>query len=523
MTTSLIPTYKDLSFYSNPESNEIRYNQLAEEFNKNFNAKPDFFARSPGRVNLMGDHIDYNFFSVLPMAIDVDVVAAVKRDDSRTVIITNTDSVNFAKETFELPQDGSEITIDQEAFSWGNYFKCGFIVAHKYILENRPDLVSDGSKPLKGLKITFNGTVPTGGGLSSSAAFCVASTLAVLRANGIDNVSKADLTRITVVSEHYVGVNTGGMDQCASVYGEVSKALLIHFKPKLLGIPFGFPKISKDDELTFLISNSLQKANKHETAPIHYNLRVVEMAIASDILSKKLNINPPRDSNLSTSSLRGVMDAYFTEIKKQDKWDADDFQTGIDRLRALLELIEDKAIFTDEQKIGFTVEDAAKTLGLDETEFQTAYLTKFPVRFELLKLYQRTKHVFAESLRVLECLSLFHQFKQSSENPQQFLEAFGKIMNESQVSLDTLNNSSNEKLNEICSIALKNGSYGSRVTGAGWGGSIVHLTTTKNLQKLVNALTTEYYKVEFPEISQEELNEAIVDSKPAAGSCVVLL
>lgn len=89
-------------------------------------------------------------------------------------------------------------------------------------MEKYPEKVAGGSKPLKGLYITFDGTVPTGGGLSSSAAFCVASTLAVLKANGVDSISKADLTRITVVSEHYVGVNTGGMDQCASVYGEAS-------------------------------------------------------------------------------------------------------------------------------------------------------------------------------------------------------------------------------------------------------------------------------------------------------------
>ena len=120
--------------------------------------------------------------------------------------------------------------------------------------------------------------------MSSSAAFCVASTLAVIKANGIDNIPKEDLTRITVVSEHYVGVNTGGMDQCASIYGELDHALLIEFKPKLTAKPFKFPI----DDLIFVITNSLQVSNKHETAPIHYNLRVVEMGIAADLLSKKL-------------------------------------------------------------------------------------------------------------------------------------------------------------------------------------------------------------------------------------------
>ncbi|KAG2733674.1 hypothetical protein G9P44_003199 [Scheffersomyces stipitis] len=523
MSESVVPTFHDLSFYSRPDENKVRYEKLTAEFVKNFEVKPDFFARSPGRVNLMGDHIDYNFFSVLPMAIDVDVVAAVKTNDSGEMVITNTNSANFKKETIKLPEDGSVVSIEKEHFSWASYFSCSLIVAHKYIMEKYPEKVAGGSKPLKGLYITFDGTVPTGGGLSSSAAFCVASTLAVLKANGVDSISKADLTRITVVSEHYVGVNTGGMDQCASVYGEASKALLIHFRPKLIGIPFGFPKIAEDDELTFLISNSLQVSNKHETAPIHYNLRVVEMAIASDILAKKLNLSPPRDSNVSTATLRGVLDSYVAEVLKQEKWDADDYQTGIKHLNTLLEIVERESIFNAEQKVGFSVEEAAKELGITVEEFKEKYLSKIPVRFETLKLYQRAKHVYAESLKVLECLSLLGEFSKSSKNPQQFLEAFGNILNESQKSLDLLNNSSNEKLNKICEIALKNGSYGSRVTGAGWGGCIVHLSTSKKLPQLQKALVDEYFKVEFPAITQAELDEAIINSQPATGSCVVLL
>lgn len=102
MSESVVPTFHDLSFYSRPDENKVRYEKLTAEFVKNFEVKPDFFARSPGRVNLMGDHIDYNFFSVLPMAIDVDVVAAVKTNDSGEMVITNTNSANFKKETIKL-------------------------------------------------------------------------------------------------------------------------------------------------------------------------------------------------------------------------------------------------------------------------------------------------------------------------------------------------------------------------------------------------------------------------------------
>ncbi|ODV79489.1 galactokinase [Suhomyces tanzawaensis NRRL Y-17324] len=516
----MIPTLHDLQFYADPRANQTRYGTLARTFESNFGTSPQFFARSPGRVNLMGDHIDYNFFSVLPMAIDVDVVVAVSTvSDSNEITITNTNP-EFKKSTIVLPSDGSVVTINHELFSWANYFMCGLIVAHKYILDSHPELVSGGKKPLKGLNMTFDGRVPTGGGLSSSAAICVASTLAILRANRLTEIPKKDLTKITVVTEHYIGVNTGGMDQCASIYGEISKALLIQFKPELNATPFKFPQLHEDNELVFLITNSLQVSNKHETAPFHYNLRVVEMAIASDYLAAKLGLPPlPKDSNIKTGSLRGLLDAYF-ESKSQPKWNGKDIAIGIERLTAMLELLERNDIFTSDQKEGFTTEEAANGLGVTLDQFHQTYLSSFPVKYTKLKLYQRSKHVFQEASKVLQCLDLLQSY---NGNPDKFLDDFGNIMNKSQVSLDVLHNSSNKELNEICAIAVANGSYGSRVTGAGWGGSIVHLTTAKKVGALKAALKTNYYDKHFPGLTEQELAEAIVVSQPALGSSIVEL
>lgn len=516
--TDTIPTFKDLSFYSNPEANISRYDELISRFQKNFNTKPQFISRSPGRVNLIGDHIDYNYFSVLPMAIDVDVIAAVSASDDEKIVLTNTDET-FSKEEFELPSNGDVITIDKSNHTWGNYFKCGLIVAHKYIIDNYPESVAKGTKPLKGMRLTFNGTVPTGGGLSSSAAFCVASTLAILRANNVKSISKLDLTRITVVSEHYVGVNTGGMDQCASIYGEQNKALLIQFKPKLIGIPFEIPVI-KPNDMVFLISNSLLKANKHETAPTDYNLRVVEIAAASELFAKKYNLTLVQDSNLSTGTLRGFMDKYFEDYLKEDVWDGSNIDIGIKRLEEMLKITE--SLFTDEEKIGYETSEIAKQLGMSVEEFTKIFLTKAPVRYQKLKIYQRSKHVFADSLRVLQVLKLLNEHD-PKEDSEKFLHKFGKLLNEAHRSCDIYNDSSKPELNRLCEISTENGAYGARVTGAGFGGSVVHLTTTDKLPNVVRALTEQYYKKNIPGISQQELDEAIVVSKPATGSCVVEL
>ena len=510
---SLVPTVKDFSFYSDSDKHKKRYGVVAEKFTKTFHHKPDFVVRAPGRVNLMGDHIDYCHFSVLPMAIEVDVIAAVSKSDDSSVTIANTDE-KFTTQTFELPADGSLVTIDKNHHSWGNYFKCGLLVAHKYITETYPEKTDAGKKPLKGLHALFDGTVPTGGGLSSSAAFCIAATLAVLKANDISEISKEDLTRITVVCEHYVGLSNGGMDQCASIYGEPSKVLLILFKPKLETTPFELPRTKP--EAVFLISNSLVTSNKTETAPTNYNLRVVEVAVAADLLAHRLGLKPDQDSNLNTATLRGAFDAYFTQKLGEPQWDGKDINMGIDRLTRILEFIE--TMFSDDEKKGFTTEEAARATGKSDEAFAATYLSAFPVRYDVLKIYQRTKHVFSDSLRVLQCLKIARDFEGDSE---EYLRQFGKLMNESQVSCNILNNASAPKCEELCSIARENGSYGSRITGAGFGGSIVHLTTVDRLQKLVDALTTEYYKKTYPGITEAELSEALVVSKPAQGACVV--
>lgn len=510
---TVVPTVKDLSFYSEPEKQRARYDAVTQKFTSTFQQGPEYLVRAPGRVNLIGDHIDYCHFSVLPMAIEVDVIAAVNNSNDNAITIANTNE-NFTTETFQLPADGSLVTIDKDHHSWGNYFKCGLLVAHKFITETYPEKTDGGKKPLKGLNALFDGTVPTGGGLSSSAAFCIAATLAVLKVNDIKEISKEDLTRITVVCEHYVGLNNGGMDQCASVCGEPSKVLLILFKPELLATPFELP-VTKPESV-FLISNSLVTANKTETAPVNYNLRVVEVAVAADILAHKFGLQTTQDSNLKTATLRGAFDAYFTQKLNEPEWDGKDISVGIDRLTRMLEVIE--SLYNEEEKIGFTTEAAAKAVGKTDAEFKAAYLSAFPVRYELLKIYQRTKHVFSDSLRVLQTIDVAKSYHGDS---QKYLEHFGRLMNESQVSCHELNNASAPGCEQLCKIARENGSYGSRVTGAGFGGSIVHLTTVDRLPALIEALKKDYYKQNFPNITDSELNEAIVVSKPAEGACVV--
>lgn len=506
-----VPTFHNLSFYSDPLANVQRYKDLIKSFESIYHDTPDFISRSPGRVNLIGDHIDYSYFSALPMAIETDVIGAVKvLPGSNEVVLHNTDPA-FARELFVLPAEGQVVEIDKLKFSWASYFKCGYIVAQKYIQEK-----GNHQQPFNGLLILFDGTVPTGGGLSSSAAFCVATTMAVLRANGVTQISKEDLTRITVVSEHYVGVNNGGMDQCASIYGERDKALLIQFQPKLEGQAFAFPVV-KPNDMVFLITNSLVQANKKETAPVNYNLRAVEVAVAAEVLAKQFNLKLLQDSNLGTGQLRGFMETYYLQEKGVPLWN-NDIDQGIIQLNGVLALLE-KIFDSEEKKSGhfYTTENTAKVLGLSTEEFQEKFLSQFPVRYQYLKLYQRSKHVYSESLRVLETLKLLRE----QTDGARFLSEFGRLMNESQESLSLQFETSREELATLCQVALSHGSYGSRITGAGFGGSVVHLLTTDKVETVQRELREKYYKKQFPNITEEEIQAAMTVSKSGLGTCVL--
>ncbi|CAI4932708.1 BEM_HP_G0071390.mRNA.1.CDS.1 [Saccharomyces cerevisiae] len=494
---------------------------IIKKFISAYDAKPDFVARSPGRVNLIGEHIDYCDFSVLPLAIDFDMLCAVKvlNEKNPSITLINADP-KFAQRKFDLPLDGSYVTIDPSVSDWSNYFKCGLHVAHSFLKKLAPERFA--SAPLAGLQVFCEGDVPTGSGLSSSAAFICAVALAVVKANmgpGY-HMSKQNLMRITVVAEHYVGVNNGGMDQAASVCGEEDHALYVEFKPQLKATPFKFPQL-KNHEISFVIANTLVVSNKFETAPTNYNLRVVEVTAAANVLAATYGVVLPsgkEGSSTNKGNLRDFMNVYYARYHNiSTPWNGD-IESGIERLTKMLVLVEESLA---NKKQGFSVDDVAQSLNCSREEFTRDYLTTSPVRFQVLKLYQRAKHVYSESLRVLKAVKLMTTASFTAD--EDFFKQFGALMNESQASCDKLYECSCPEIDKICSIALSNGSYGSRLTGAGWGGCTVHLVPggpNGNIEKVKEALANEFYKVKYPKITDAELENAIIVSKPALGSCL---
>ena len=183
---------------------------LAEQatlfFEKCYNEKPGGIFLSPGRINIIGEHVDYNDGFVLPAAIDKYVCIAITENPNSQCIIVSKD----LDERFEFDLDKPLKPVNQ---MWANYF---LGVIQQMIARNLK---------VKGFKAIFTSTVPIGSGLSSSAAIECAFAYALNEINNL-GLDKKELALIGQKAEHtFVGVMCGIMDQFASVFGKKDKVI----------------------------------------------------------------------------------------------------------------------------------------------------------------------------------------------------------------------------------------------------------------------------------------------------------
>ncbi|KAK4249199.1 ribosomal protein S5 domain 2-type protein [Corynascus novoguineensis] len=514
-----VPIAHSLSDIYTPDalpSETKRWNKLVAQFETQYGHEPEFVSRSPGRVNIIGEHIDYSLYPVLPMAITADALLAVSTSpttedaSSYTIRIANVQGSKFPQHEFSLGFDA--VDIDATVHEWTNYFKSGLRGALELLRKKH----GNAFKP-KNMNILVDGTVPTGGGLSSSAAFVTASALAVMVANGEQTVDKTELTELAIVSERAVGVNSGGMDQSASVFSERGSALFVSFTPTLKARPVHFPETNP--ELVFLIAQSFVTSDKFVTGPIHYNLRVVECTLAAAYLNAVLNppgTQLPTDAAPLGISLHGFQEAYFS-LKEH--------ATGTTSSKSVSEQLQELLALTNQtldKHEGYTREEIAAVLDITVDELNAKFTSRFPVRAERFKLRQRAQHVFSEALRVLQFLALLETSPGSDNDTAAYNTRLGGLLNDTQTSCRDVYECSCAEIDELCAIARRHGSYGSRLTGAGWGGCSVHLVPADRVAAVREAWEKEYYG-KLSQLSQEQRDAAVVVSRPGSGSAVFLV
>jgi galactokinase len=192
------------------KSNEQRTETLIEEFTRYFNAAPTWVAVGPGRVNLIGEHTDYNDGFVLPVALKRDIRLALRPRTDRRVRVF---SLEY-NDAFEFNLDTISYNPDK---LWTNY------------VQGMAWALTEAGVPLRGFDGVISGNVPRASGLSSSAALEVATATALLAAaDRRDALDGVQIARAAQRAENkFVGVNCGIMDQFISVLGAEGHALLI--------------------------------------------------------------------------------------------------------------------------------------------------------------------------------------------------------------------------------------------------------------------------------------------------------
>ncbi|OMJ17677.1 Galactokinase, partial [Smittium culicis] len=173
-------------YSGNPSAHSERFSNLKKRFEEIYGESPEFIARSPGRVNVIGEHIDYCGMPVFPMAVEQDTIVAFRVKDGNEINVSNMNAEKYQSFSFNYSKKDI-VHIDPKVHAWSNYFKCGYKGAIEKMKIDSP----------KGMDCLVDGNIPTGSGLSSSSSFVCTVVLAVQKANNY-SLDKEQIVKTSV-------------------------------------------------------------------------------------------------------------------------------------------------------------------------------------------------------------------------------------------------------------------------------------------------------------------------------------
>ncbi len=246
-----------------------RYRSCLAAFGGLYGPGPAQIYHAPGRVNLIGEHTDYNQGFVLPMALDRDIIMLVRPRQDRQVHIYNIESDLYSERSFEL---ASDIPL-REVGNWANYVQG----AAQYLFRRYPDIrgfdaLVDGRSPYG---------VPRGAGLSSSSALTVASMAAFVGTNCLD-LQGQDLALACSEAEWYVGTRGGIMDHFASVLCKQGQALFLDCRVDGNG-EYPIRHVPLPADMAVLVADS---GIRHNNTGPYFNRRVAECRIGVQLMCR---------------------------------------------------------------------------------------------------------------------------------------------------------------------------------------------------------------------------------------------
>jgi len=429
------------------------------------------FVRAPGRVNIIGEHTDYNGLSVLPMALDREIVIGLSARQDSVIELTNV--------VESMPVVGFDLCLRIAPYKtghWGNYIKAAAQAIWEWAASNSPE-----SLPLKGFRGCVAGSVPPGSGLSSSSALVVAAATALVHVNKL-GISKPDLADLLAKGERYVGTEGGGMDQAVSILARKGYALKIDFFP-LRTTPVKVPP-----GCSIVVANSLVLAKKTGGARAAYNTRVAECKLGLAILKHVVRYSHPKAKSAvllrdfakvvrSWPNLLARLPGVEMPLKDFARW-MDLREPGRNRLREQCLRARDGS-FIDEPTEGF-------------------------------KPKMRVRHVLTEGRRVMLAARAMKQGDAVE---------LGRLMDESHLSCARDYEISCPELDELVAALKSAGALGARLTGAGFGGCAVALVRDGDVGRVLDGVWDSYYRKR--NVPDAQRDEVLFACSPAAGAGVL--
>jgi galactokinase len=341
---------------------------------------------SPGRVNLIGEHTDYNGGYVFPCALSFGTYLMARKNQNRLVRFATTNFDHRSEVNLDTP-------FEKEGKSWINY-PVGVL-----------NELRKTTREIEGLDLLYSGDIPNGAGLSSSASIEMVTAFAMNQIFGF-GLDRMELVKLSQKAENiFVGVNCGIMDQFASGMGVAGHAL-------------------------FLNCDTLD----YERVPL--NLEGMKIIIAN------------------TNKRRGLADSKYNERRAQCEAAVETLRTGKE-IRNLSDLT------------------------LDEFNALSHLITDEVVR-------GRARHVITENNRTLTAIEALNQGD---------VDSFGQLMNQSHDSLRDDYEVTGKELDTLVEEARKiDGTIGSRMTGAGFGGCTVSIVREDAVESFIRDVGIGYHE-----------------------------
>lgn len=264
------PFFAVYFFTNSKQMNSSLLSSVRQRFQQRFGEEP-LLVRSPGRVNVIGEHTDYNNGFVLPAAIDKAIYIGLSR--------RNDDQILLYSEEFQQAHHSTVSQVSITDKHWPNY-----------ILGVVDQLNKRGYK-ISGFNLNIDGDVPVGAGLSSSAAVECATAFALNECFGL-GINRMELVKIAQLAEHtFAGVLCGIMDQFASVFGKEGYVIRLDCR----SLEFEYVPLQLQGYKILLLNTNV----KHALSSSAYNTRRLECAEGVRMLQEAgEDVNSLRDATL---------------------------------------------------------------------------------------------------------------------------------------------------------------------------------------------------------------------------------